>query len=180
MHSTSSHAKASSDVRAPAVHEGLFDEDDQGKPYLLGGRCGACARLQFPLASTCPACGSGEIEAVRLADHGTLWGWTAVTAPPPGYLGEVPYGFGVVELADGLRVITRIEEPDPSKLEFGMPMKLALVELDGSGAGGAGGAEAASPVTTYTFLPTPSPALARSKASETTQRANSPGGRSAR
>jgi uncharacterized OB-fold protein len=160
-------------VPAPAVHEGLFGEDDQGNPYLRGGRCGACGRLQFPLASTCPACGSGEVEAVRLADHGTLWGWTAVTAPPPGYLGDVPFGFGVVELADGLRVITRIEEPDPSRLEFGMSMTLALVELDGPG-----GEAPDTPVTTYTFLPT-SAALARSTTSEVAQRANAPKRRSA-
>jgi uncharacterized OB-fold protein len=132
-------------VHARPVHDRLFDEDDEGNAYLRGGRCGACGRLQFPLASTCPACGRDSIEEVRLADHGTLWGWTAVTAPPPGYIGGVPFGFGVVELADGLRVITRIEEPDPSKLEFGMPMKLALVELDGSGD--------EAPVTTYTFVP---------------------------
>jgi uncharacterized OB-fold protein len=131
---------------APPVHEGLFAEDEQGAPYLRGGRCGACGRLQFPMASTCPACGGDAIEEVRLADHGTLWGWTAVTAPPPGYLGDVPFGFGVVELADGLRVITRIEEPDPSRLEFGMPMTLTLVELTGP--------DAQQPVTTYTFVPT--------------------------
>jgi len=160
---------ASSDVHARHVHDGLFDEDDQGNAYLRGGRCGTCGRLQFPLASTCPACGGDQIEEVRLADHGTLWGWTAVTAPPPGYLGDVPFGFGVVELADGLRVITRIEEPDPSKLEFGMPMRLALVELDGPGSDAAA---AAGPVTTYTFLPTPSAALARKSPSEGVGRAN--------
>ena len=123
---------------------------EHGAAYLRGGRCGACGRLQFPLASTCPACGGADVEEVRLADHGSLWGWTAVTAPPPGYLGDVPYGFGVVELADGLRVITRIEEPDPTRLEFGMPMQLVLVQLDGS----RDGRDAAeSPVTTYSFAP---------------------------
>jgi uncharacterized protein len=138
-------------VDAPPVHEGLFAEDEHGTPYLRGGRCGGCGRLQFPMASTCPACGDDGIEEVRLADHGTLWGWTAVTASPPGYLGDVPFGFGVVELADGLRVITRIEEPDPSRLEFGMPMTLALVEL--APPQSAGSDADAGPVTTYTFLP---------------------------
>jgi uncharacterized OB-fold protein len=133
------------------IRDGLFAEDEQGNPYLRGGRCRACERLQFPIATTCPACGGADIEDVRLADHGTLWGWTAVTAPPPGYLGAVPFGFGVVELADGLRVVTRIEEPDPSRLEFGMPMQLALVELAAPDADG--------PFTTYTFVPTSPNAL---------------------
>jgi len=128
-----------------AVREGLFGEDEHGNPYLVGGRCRRCDRLQFPFGSTCPACGADDVEEVHLADHGTLWGWTAVTTAPPGYLGEVPFGFGIVELADTLRVVTRIEEPHPDRLTFGMPMKLALVEL-----GPDDGREA---VTTYTFVP---------------------------
>jgi len=108
------------------IREDLFALDERGDPYLVGGRCPECDRLQFPLAATCPACGGGAVEPVRLARHG-----------------EVPFGFGVVELADGLRVITRIEEPDPARLEFGMPMQLTLVEL-GPDADGA-------MVTTYSF-----------------------------
>jgi uncharacterized OB-fold protein len=126
------------------VHEGLFGEDERG-PYLIGGRCRGCGRLQFPAAPTCPACGGDALETVRLSDHGTLWGWTAVTAPPPGYVGAVPFGFGVVALSDGLRVITRIEEADPGSLEFGMPMQLALIEL--------GPDDDGEMLTTYSFSP---------------------------
>jgi uncharacterized OB-fold protein len=61
-----------------------------------------------------------------------LWSWTAVVAPPPGYEGDVPYGFGVVELpADGLRVVTRLTEPDPDRLRAGQPMAFTVVRLDG-------------------------------------------------
>jgi len=127
------------------VRDGLFGEDEHGKPFLLGGRCRACERLQFPLQSTCPGCGGGEIDEARLSDHGTLWGWTAVTAPPPGYLGDTPFGFGVVELPEGLRLISRIEETDPGRLAFGMPVALVLVEL--------GADDAGEMLTTYSFIP---------------------------
>jgi uncharacterized OB-fold protein len=53
-----------------------------------------------------------------------LWGWTAVTASPPGYDGEVPFGFGVVELDEGPRVITRLTEADPGALTFGQRVHL--------------------------------------------------------
>jgi len=97
---------------------------------LVGGRCRECARHHFPLLATCPYCAAPDgIERVALPSTGTLWGWTAVTASPPGYEGPVPYGFGVVELPVGLRVITRITEPDPSRLHFGQPMHL-VVEPD--------------------------------------------------
>jgi uncharacterized OB-fold protein len=68
---------------------------------------------------------------VALARTGTLWAWTSVTAPPPGYEGDVPFGFGVVQLDDGLRVITRLTDSDPEALEFGQPMALVTVDVDG-------------------------------------------------
>jgi uncharacterized OB-fold protein len=70
------------------------------------------------------------VTAVTLATSGTLWAWTAVNAAPPGYEGDVPYGFGVVELAgDGLRVVTRLTEADPSRLAEGMTMRFVVAEL---------------------------------------------------
>jgi uncharacterized OB-fold protein len=127
------------------VRDGLFGEDEHGAAYLVGGRCRTCDRPQFPLQSTCPACGGGEVDETRLSGEGSLWGWTAVTAPPPGYLGETPFGFGVVELPEGLRVISRIEETDPARLAFGMPVSLVLVEL--------GADDAGEMLTTYSFAP---------------------------
>jgi uncharacterized OB-fold protein len=122
------------------VHDGLFTDS-----HLIGGRCATCTRHHFPLAATCPYCGSTEVTRVELSDTGTLWGWTAVTAPPPGYLGEVPFGFGVVELPEELRVITRLEEADPSRLSFGMPMRFALAPLHTDADG--------TQVVTYAFAP---------------------------
>ena len=93
------------------VREGLFTDSDP--PSLLGSRCGACGSVHFPRADTCTYCATEDPEPVELSHQGTLWAWTAVTAPPPGYRGEVPYGIGVVELPEGLRVITRLTESRP-------------------------------------------------------------------
>ena len=60
----------------------------------------------------CPYTGAADVEPVEFSHAATLWGWTAVTAPPPGYEGDVPYGFGVVELVhEQLRLITRLTDP---------------------------------------------------------------------
>ena len=54
----------------------------------------------------------------------------AVTAPPPGYRGRVPYGFGVVELTrEKLRIVTRLKEADTDALTFGQSMALVADEL---------------------------------------------------
>jgi uncharacterized OB-fold protein len=52
-----------------------------------------------------------------------------VTSRPPGYPGTVPYGFGVVELDEAVRVITRLTEPNPEALRAGQAMHLVLVPL---------------------------------------------------
>jgi len=112
-------------TEAIPVQEGLFTAAG-----LVGGECDACGRRHFPLAPTCPWCGRDAVAEVMLSTEGTLWAWTAVTAPPPGYAGEVPYGFGVVELpADHLRVVTRLTEADPGRLRAGMPVRFTVVAV---------------------------------------------------
>ena len=130
--------------RQVPVHEGLFDT--QGDDVaLLASRCRSCGQYQFPAATTCPSCRGDDVETVRLSPTGTLWGWTTVHAAPPGYDGPVPFGFGVVELPEGLRVITRLEATDVDVLSFGMPVRAATAALHAT--------EDGDTVVTYTFVP---------------------------
>jgi uncharacterized OB-fold protein len=109
------------------VRQGLFTDADP--PHLLGGRCTVCGHHHFPRHDICPYCASPATEAADLSATGRLWAWTAVTHPPPGYSGAVPYGFGVVELPEGLRVITRLTEADPGKLRADQPMRMVIEAL---------------------------------------------------
>ncbi len=111
------------------ISPGLFREEADG-PRLLAGRCVACARLHFPASSICPYCGTADATPAAIGARGTLWLWTVVANRPPGYRGPVPFGFGVVELADdGLRVVTRLTEPRLASLRQGLPMRLVLDTL---------------------------------------------------
>ena len=99
---------------------------------LLGGYSPSSGRYHFPLAPVCPYTGTDDVEEVRLSTEGALWAWTAVTAPPPGYEGPVPYGFGIVELQqERLRVVGRLTEPDPSQLSAGQRMQVVREDLPG-------------------------------------------------
>src|SRR5438270_7510509 len=111
------------------VREGLFTTGADGTPRLIGGRCRGCGQHHFPRTGTCPYCSGEEVDEALLSAEGSLWTWTAVTAPPPGYQGDVPFGFGVVELPEGVRVVTRLTESDPALLRFGQPLRLTVVPL---------------------------------------------------
>jgi uncharacterized OB-fold protein len=125
------------------VRAGLFVDGDE--PELLGTCCSACGSVHFPRADACTYCAAENPEPIALSRRGTLWAWTAVTAAPPGYEGEVPFGVGVVELPEGVRVITRLTESDPGTLTEGQPMELRIVPLHQD--------EDGNDVVTYAFAP---------------------------
>lgn len=112
-------------MSAVSIQPEVFVVRDDGTCALVGGYSPASGQYHFPEQDVCPYTGADDVQRVELSTDGTLWGWTAVTAAPPGYEGRVPYGFGVVELTkERLRVVTRLTEADPGALEFGRRMRL--------------------------------------------------------
>jgi hypothetical protein len=126
------------------ITTGLFDA---GGPCLLAGRCGACGKPHFPAGTTCPYCSAADCTLIRVGPEARLRLFTAVRTAPPGYRGPVPYGFGVVELAGGLCVVTRLTEARLDRLTPGLPMRLVLEALHTDDDG--------RPVISYAFCPEP-------------------------
>lgn len=138
-----------------ALRPGLVT--DGPEPALIGGRCAACARFHFPKAQICPYCSADNVEEVELSRTGLLWAWTSVSTAPPGYFGEVPYGFGVVELPEGLRVVTRLTESDTGRLTLGQMMHLEIVPVR---------VDEGNEALTYAFAPSDEFVAAESAAAE--------------
>jgi uncharacterized OB-fold protein len=112
------------------IRDGLFTLDP---PALQAGRCPGCGTLRFPAAEVCPACQSVGCEPVALSRSGTVYTFTVVYASPPGYLGETPYAYGIVELPEGLRVTTTLTADDLSEIAVGDRCSFELVTLANHG-----------------------------------------------
>ncbi len=110
-------------MRIP-LKDGLFDLQ---AARLLGGRCPDCGRHNFPVQTLCPYCSGEGCEPVPLSPRGVIEVCTTVRNRPPGYEGPVPFGFGVVELPEGIRIISRIRRPD--EVRPGMPVRLVIEPL---------------------------------------------------
>jgi uncharacterized OB-fold protein len=100
--------------------EEYFRSDASGTVLCIG-RCGSCARPHFPPAVACPHCASSEVVAGQLGPDGEVRQSTVVAVAPPGYEGEVPYGFGVVDVGGELEVIARLaliggDAPSPGSM----------------------------------------------------------------
>jgi uncharacterized OB-fold protein len=103
-------------------------------PQLIGGRCPDCAAVTFPAPPSCPRCGSIEVDQHLLPRRGTLWTFTTQGFLPkePYAGGETaetfkPFGIGVVQLGDEVRVESRLTESDPAKLTFDMAVELVII-----------------------------------------------------
>jgi uncharacterized OB-fold protein len=98
-----------------AIREGLFVGrlDQMEDISLAGTKCAACGETSLGCAALCPNCGSDRVETLRLSNLGIVWTYTVARHRPPGnYRGPepfVPFGIGLVELPEGLRVVSRLD-----------------------------------------------------------------------
>jgi uncharacterized OB-fold protein len=83
----------------------------------------------------CPRCSGGAMTDLLLPRRGTLVAWTTQGFPPGApYAGPtgkdfVPFGMGLVQLGDAIRVEGRLTENDPARLQFGQAVELTMVPL---------------------------------------------------
>ena len=102
-------------------------------PQLIGSKCDSCGATAFPIQARCPRCSAGEMSELPLPRRGTLVAWTTQGFPPGApYMGPVgtdfvPFGVGLVQLDDVIRVEGRLTENDPAKLDFGMEVELTMM-----------------------------------------------------
>lgn len=120
---------------APDVFTGPEDA-----PQLIGARCPACSAVTFPAQAFCPRCGGGEMEKRLLPRRGRIWTWTTQEFLPkePYAGGETqetfrPFGVGLIQLGDEIKVEARLTESDPQKLRIGDEVELTLIpfRIDG-------------------------------------------------
>ena len=112
--------------------------DDRGV-VLLGGRCGDCGTVTFPVQDSCPRCSGSSTVSVELPSAGTLWSYTVQSfRPKRPFLGPddfVPFGVGYIDLGPVI-VEARLTVNDPDQLEIGDSMTLTTMvnhhDADGS------------------------------------------------
>lgn len=130
------------------VVEGLFDTTG-GAPALVGAKCAGCGTHYFPRRARCtnPECEGREVELVRLGTRGTLYSYSVQAYKPPPLFGMepwAPYAIGLVDLPEGVRVMSMLSGA-PGDFRIGSEMELLLEPLRHDAEGRA--------VLTYKFAP---------------------------
>ncbi|MFJ8663197.1 bifunctional MaoC family dehydratase N-terminal/OB-fold nucleic acid binding domain-containing protein [Streptomyces sp. NPDC093795] len=96
---------------------------------LLIQRCGDCAALRFPWLPGCADCGSREWDTVEASGAGTVFSYVVMHHPPfPAF--DPPYAVGLVELAEGVRMVSNVVGVPYDKVRIGMPVRLEFLRVD--------------------------------------------------
>lgn len=95
-----------------AVYEGALAEGQ-----LMLQACKSCAKHLFPPRRLCPHCGAADLHWVEAAGGGTVHA-TTVVARPTKHGG--PYGVVLVDLDEGVRMMSRVDELPPEDVRIGM------------------------------------------------------------
>lgn len=103
----------------------FWDGCKDGK--LLIKQCGACGRAHYYPRSFCPTCWSEDLTWEEASGRGTLYTYSVVHVNDLPPFGErVPYVAAIVDLEEGPRIMTNVEDVAFDELQVGMPVTVAF------------------------------------------------------
>jgi len=111
--------------------------DADTKPYweaaregrLLVQRCDECGAHQFPPRRRCVRCG-GAVSWVAASGRGTVYAFTVVhRAAHEAFADLVPYVVALIDLAEGVRLMTRLQGAAPDAVRIGLPASVAFEKV---------------------------------------------------
>ncbi|MFK0049090.1 bifunctional MaoC family dehydratase N-terminal/OB-fold nucleic acid binding domain-containing protein [Streptomyces sp. NPDC090741] len=105
---------------------------------LLIQRCTACGILRFPWLPGCNGCASLDWDTVEACGAGTVFSYVVMHHPPfPAFTAHEhaaaavgPYAVALVELAEGVRMVSNITGVPYDKVRIGMPVHLEFLRVD--------------------------------------------------
>jgi uncharacterized OB-fold protein len=89
---------------------------------LVAQRCGDCERFRHPPRPMCPSCHSLVHDVVTLAGLGTIYSY-AVLHHPRSPLFTYPLMIVLVELHEGVRIVSNLVGVDPKDVRIGMQVR---------------------------------------------------------
>ncbi|WP_328725707.1 bifunctional MaoC family dehydratase N-terminal/OB-fold nucleic acid binding domain-containing protein [Streptomyces sp. NBC_00259] len=112
--------------------------DGVAEHRLLIQRCGACGELRLPWLPGCVACGSPEWDTVEAVGEGSVYSYVVMHHPSfPAFAvsdGAAdtagPYAVGLIELAEGVRMVSNVVGVPYDKVRIGMPVRLEFLRVD--------------------------------------------------
>lgn len=73
--------------------------------------------------------GKRNLKWQKVSGKGTVYSYTTTYVPTAGFEDKVPYVVGLIELDEGVRMISNVINIDPDDIEIGMKVKVTFEKL---------------------------------------------------
>lgn len=108
--------------------EKFWEGTKQGK--LLIQHCKNCNSLIFYPKKACPECWSENLDWTQASGKAKVTTFTVVKdMVEPRFWADIPYVLALVELEEGLQMMTRIVECDHDNLKIGMDVEVVFEDI---------------------------------------------------
>src|SRR5262245_27228667 len=90
-------------------------------------RCANCGAYRLPPRPICARCLSQESEWVASRGRGRVWSWTIIHPPVlPAFESDVPYNVVVVELDEGVRLVSNLLDVPAAEIRADLPVEVVF------------------------------------------------------
>ncbi|MDD5095680.1 MAG: Zn-ribbon domain-containing OB-fold protein [Dehalococcoidia bacterium] len=115
----------------PAIHEETRPFWEKAKKHELWlQKCRDCGKFRFYPRSICPNCFSYNTEWSRVSGRGKIYSFTVSNRPPlQAFQKDVPYCLALVDLEEGVRMMTNIVECQWEDLKIDMPVEVVFEDV---------------------------------------------------
>ena len=95
------------------------------KGELRFQKCGGCGKWRHVPREMCASCGSFDWEWTESSGKGRLFTWTVAAVPlHPAFKDDTPYATVVVEMDEGVRLVSQIPDCPIEELKIDMPVQV--------------------------------------------------------
>ena len=105
----------------------FWDALKDGK--LLVQRCSACRTLRHPPRPMCPECNALAWDTIEACGRGTVYSFVLPRHPRWPWFDDT-YVVGLIELEEGVRIVSNLIDVDPSAVAIGMPVEATIEHFD--------------------------------------------------
>jgi uncharacterized OB-fold protein len=96
---------------------------------LLIQRCASCATLRHPPRPMCPRCNALAWDTIEASGRGEVYSFVLPRHPRWPWFDET-YVVALVELEEGVRIVSNLNEVDPADVAIGMPVEAYVEHFD--------------------------------------------------
>lgn len=96
---------------------------------LLIQRCGGCGQLRHPPRPMCPNCRSLDWDTVESSGRGSVYSYVMPHEPRFPFF-DYPYVVALVELEEGVRLVSNLTDIAPADVTVGMPVQVHYQTFD--------------------------------------------------